>query len=120
MPISETELQKIVSHFDNKLPTGYLKLLKTCNGGEGELKKQEIFFRLWSADETIEANRDLSINEFLPNFVAFGGDGGNELYTFKINSDETRIFMIPMIVMNEEDAIDIAENFTEFVNLIKI
>ena len=83
-PASEAEIQMLVSHFDGALPADYLDLLRTCNGGEGDLALQLVLFRLWSTDEVIQANEDLQVSEFLPGFLMFGGDGANELFGFRL------------------------------------
>ena len=117
-PASEAEIQKLVSHFGSNLPTQYLDFLRFCNGGEGDLALQPVLFRLWSTDEVIEANQNLQVSEFLPGFVVFGGDGANELFAFRVDADESKIYMIPMIVMSEEDAIAVAEDFAKFIEAI--
>ncbi|MDQ4122755.1 MAG: SMI1/KNR4 family protein [Acidobacteriota bacterium] len=117
-PASEAEIQNLVSHFGSNLPNEYLDLLRFCNGGEGDLALEPVLFRLWSTDEVIEANQDLQVSEFLPGFVMFGGDGANELFGFRLDASDTKIYMIPMIVMSEEDAKVVAENFTEFIDAI--
>ena len=117
-PASEAEIQKLVSHFGSNLPTEYLDLLRFCNGGEGDLALEPVLFRLWSTDEVIEANQDLKIDEFLLGFVMFGGDGANELFGFRLDANDTKVYMIPMIVMTEEDAKVVAENFANFIEAI--
>jgi hypothetical protein len=117
-PARETEIQKLVSHFGDNLPTEYLDLLRLCNGGRGDLALEPVLFRLWSTDEVIEANQDLLVDEFLPGFVMFGGDDANELFGFRLDAAETKVYMIPMIIMSEEDAKVVAENFTEFIDAI--
>ena len=117
-PASEAEIQMLVSHFGDNLPTEYLDLLSFSNGGEGDIEMQPVLFRLWSTDEVIEANQDLQVSEFLPGFVMFGGDGANELFAFRVDATETKVFTIPMIVMSEEDSIVVADNFAEFIEAI--
>ena len=117
-PASETEIQNLVSQFGNNLPKEYLNLLRFCNGGKGDLAVQPVLFHLWSTQETIEANRDFGVDEFLPNFVLFGGDGANEVFAFRVDANQSKIYMIPLIVMSEEDAIVVAENFTDFIESI--
>lgn len=120
LPASEAEIQNLISHFGNNLPTQYLDLLRFCNGGEGDLALQQVYFQLWSTKEAIEINNNLPISEFIPGFMAFGGDRANEIFAFRVDDLESRIYMIPLIGMSEEDAMVIAENFTEFIEAIGI
>jgi hypothetical protein len=114
-PADELQIRGLSDYFENKLPIEYLDFLRFNNGGEGDLSTQPILFQLWSVDEVIESDKDLQVREFLPNFMFFGSDGANELFGIKLNFNDYRVFMIPMIVMDEEDVIIIAENFSNFV-----
>ena len=117
-PANEEEIQKLVSHFGDDLPTDYLKLLRFCNGGEGDLASEPVLFFLWSTSEAIELNQIYEISEFLPGYVMFGDDRANEFFGFRDNATDTKVYMIPKIVMSEEDAIVVAETFAEFIETI--
>jgi hypothetical protein len=72
---------------------------------------------LWSFDEIANRNSDVEIEMYAPGFIAFGGNGGGELLVF----DNTgAVFMLPMIGMEPDCAIRIAENFQELVNRLEI
>ena len=117
-PASEAEIQKLVSYFGDNLPTDYLNLLRFCNGGEGDLASQPVLFFLCSASGAIQLNQDYEVSEFLPGYVMFGDDMANELFGFRVNAPDTKVYMIPKIVMSEEDAIVVAETFAEFIETI--
>ena len=117
-PANEAEIQKLVSYFGDNLPTDYLNLLRFCNGGEGDLASQPVLFFLWSASEAIEANKNYEISEFLPGYVMVGDDRANEMFGFRVDAADTKVYMIPKIVMSEEDAIVVAETFAEFIETI--
>lgn len=68
---------------------------------------------LWSFDEIAKSNIDVEIEAYAPGFIAFGVDGGGELLAF----DGTgAVFMLPMIGMEPDCAIRVAEHFQELVN----
>jgi hypothetical protein len=68
---------------------------------------------LWSFDEIAKNNSDIEIETYAPGFIAFGGDGGGELLAFDATG---AVFMLPLIGMEPDCAIRVAENFQELVN----
>ena len=68
---------------------------------------------LWSFDEIAKNNSDIEIESYASGFIAFGGDGGGELLAF---DGLGAIFMLPMIGMDSDCAIRVAENFQELLN----
>ena len=68
---------------------------------------------LWSFDEIEKNNSDIEIESYAPGFIAFGGDGGGELLAFDGTGG---VFMLPLIGMEPECAIQVAENFQELLN----
>ncbi len=48
----------------------------------------------------------------------FGDDMANELFGFRVDATDPKVYMIPKIVMSEEDAIVVAETFAEFIETI--
>jgi hypothetical protein len=63
----------------------------------------------------------LEVDEFLPGFFVFGGDRANELLAFDTREPKPwKIYMIPMIVMSEVDAVVIAESFESFIQSEKL
>src|SRR5476649_309973 len=72
---------------------------------------------LWPLEEIAKNNSDVEIEMYAPDFVAFGGNGGGELLVFDATG---AVFMLPMIGMEPDDAIRIAENFQELVNRLEM
>ncbi|MYM84140.1 hypothetical protein GTP44_19570 [Duganella sp. FT50W] len=68
---------------------------------------------LWALDEIPKSNSDVEIEIYAPGFVAFGGDGGGELLVFDSSG---AVFMLPMIGMEPDCAIRVAETFEEFIS----
>ncbi|MBK9208525.1 MAG: SMI1/KNR4 family protein [Anaerolineales bacterium] len=112
-------VQKLVDDAGKELPKDYLDLLLYCNGGEGELGIKPGWFRLWSAEDVIQLNKDYEIEKYIPEFFGFGSSGGGELIAFDMQKDKSwKIVMIPFVSMSPDEARIIANNFEEFVKAI--
>jgi hypothetical protein len=109
---SEADLEKFLPQLHSSLPENYINFLKNHNGAKGDLPIQPLYFELWQINELIQANPDSEIQKYLPNYFGIGGNGSGELIA--INLENQKIFAIPFILMEEQDAWLIAENFDEF------
>ena len=109
---SEAELEKFLPQLPLNLPKSYIDFLKRHNGANGDLPVQPFWFELWQINELNQANQDAEIQKYLPNYFGIGGNGGGELLAF--NLENQKVFTIPFIVMEEKDALLIAESFEEF------
>lgn len=113
---TEADLEKLLSQFPPDLPESYLEFLRDHNGASGDLPIQPLYFQLWQIDEIIENNLRYEIQKYLPNYFGIGGNGGGEFFAFDLKT--LKIFTIPFIPMNEEDALLVAECFEEFQSLM--
>ena len=113
---SEADIEKFLPQFPSGLPESYLDFLKKHNGASGDLPVQPWYFILWELEILIEYNADYEIQTYLPDYFAIGGQGGGEFFAF--NLETLKIFTIPFVPMNEEDAILVAESFEEFENMM--
>lgn len=55
--------------------------------------------------------------EYLPGYIAFGGNGGGELFVFSescLAIGDQSIFMVPAIGMAEDVLVKIANSFADF------
>jgi hypothetical protein len=101
------------------LPESYLNFLRQYGTLEGELSVQPCWFRVWAADDVMQANCDYQVQELLPGWFAFGSSGGGELFAFDTRTNRPwKVFMIPSIGMDETDAMVVAEDFESFVKTI--
>jgi hypothetical protein len=101
------------------MPEEYLVLLEYSNGPEGSLKSDPCWFAIWAAEKVLENNRSYEISTNLPGFLAFGSNGGGELLAFKEDRDQGFcIYTVPFILMNESDAVIIANDFRGFFQLM--
>ncbi|MEP7340526.1 MAG: SMI1/KNR4 family protein [Acidobacteriota bacterium] len=115
-PAPETVIQSLLEQSGLELPDDYISFLRCSNGGEGELGIQPWWFRVWTAEEVLEANRGYEVQTNIPGFFGFGSSGGGELLAFDARAPKRwPVFMIPFIVMDEKDAVRIADDFSSFV-----
>ena len=119
-PAEEGEMQKLIERCGFELPESYLNWLGQSNGGEGDLSVAPGWYQLWPVEEVLELNQSYEVQENLPGFFGFGSNGGGELFAFDVRSPKQfKVFMIPFIVMNEKDAVEIASDFASFVAAIE-
>lgn len=72
---------------------------------------------LWAIDEISKNNSEVEIETYAPGFIAFCGNGGGELLVF----DSTgAVFMLPMIGMEPNCAIRVAETFEDLVSQFEV
>lgn len=115
-PAARESIKKLTSQVDFKLPQSYLQLLAISDGTEGDLGIEPGWFQLWEAEKVAENNQDYCVNEFLPGFWGFGGNGGGELFAFRMNDGEPyAVYLIPFIPMEEKRAVLIADSFDSFI-----
>lgn len=100
----------------DELPEEYLALLRLSNGGEGPLGVEPGWFQFWPAEKVLDSNRDFQINEYLPGLFGFGSNGGGELLAFDTRQGTPwTVVMAPFIGMDENDVVEIAKDFEEFL-----
>lgn len=113
----ETNKTKTTIHLPEKFKL-YLKeyeqYLKEFNGGSGMIG-EESYLILWSQDEIVEFNRDYAVEEFLPNILLIGSDGGE--FAYGINS-KCEYIQVPFIPMDTEEVSVIARTFEEFIQYL--
>lgn len=113
-PAEETVIRKLISDSGLELSEEYLSFLRSSNGGE--ISVESGWFQIYPAEEVMQANLDLHIKEFLSGFFVFGGDGANELLAFNTRGPKSgKVYMVPAIVMDEDDAVMIADSFKSFI-----
>jgi hypothetical protein len=116
-PASATVIVQLVEECEAELPGAYITFLSLSNGGEGTLGIEPGWFRVWSAEEVLEANMGYEVRNHLPNHFAFGTNGGGEMFAFDLAGDNpSKVYMIPFITMEAGDAILIADSFEDFVS----
>jgi hypothetical protein len=115
-PASPGALKKLSAAAPIALPEEYLALLRFSNGGGGQLGVEPGWFQLWPAKEVLASNRDSGALECLPGFFGFGSNGGGELLALDLRSGPPyKVVMVPFIPMDVEEAVTIADTFSEFL-----
>ena len=109
----KTELIKeIENNFKVTLPKDYIEYISKNNGFSGDLNGE--YCDLWKLEDIISLNEVYKVQEFFPNLIYFGSNGGDEAYAFD-KSNNMCIVSISFI-SNEKDKKIIANNFKEFIN----
>ena len=75
-----------------------------------------LYLILDDIDHLDELNDLFQLSSVLPDYYAFGTDGGNEIYAFNKHGV---VFMIPMIGMSSDTVIKIADSWDEFEKFLK-
>jgi len=96
-----------------QLPAVYRVFIDTNGLFEGfaDLSGDEHYVILWGEDEVATANSAMDVDVYAPGFVAFAENGAGEIFAF---DTEGAVFMLPMIDMEPEAAIKVADDFLEF------
>ena len=81
------------------------------NGYNGMINKE--YYNIWKLEDIISMNNNYQVQEFFPNLIYFGSNGGGEAFAFD-KSNNMCIVSIPF-VGTEEDKIVIANNFNDFI-----
>lgn len=95
-----------------KFPQDYVEYMVKNNGYTGMLNEQ--YYNIWKLEDIISMNNNYQVQEFFPNLIYFGSNGGGEAFAFD-KSNNMCIVSIPFIE-TEEDKIIIANNFNDFMN----
>lgn len=69
------------------------------------------YVELWAVEDIPQENKAIEMNVYAPGFLAFAGNGGGEVFAFDAVG---AVYMIPLIGMEAEQAIKIADSFAEF------
>lgn len=114
LPASEEAIIKLIAECPFRLPTEYTDLLKSSNGGDGEISSDPGWLILWKAEEVCQFNAEFKVVEDAPGFWGFGDNGGGEILAFDFRSDPPSIGALPMIGLESQAALFIARDFVEF------
>ena len=98
-------------------PTEYLAYMDSPDSiTEGEREgTMSGSFILWPPAEIEQSNREYEVGTYAPGFLAFGSNGGGELFAFDAAG---AVFLLPAIGMSPDDAIRVSGSWAEFVSQI--
>lgn len=107
-------VEQLIAESGLSFPLEYLYFL--INHSDKVLDVEAGRFEIYPAEEVLQINEDLQVEEFLPEFFVIGGDGANKLLAFNTTESKSwKVYMVPMIVMSKEDAVVIADSFESFI-----
>ncbi len=116
-PAPRATIDALVEEARIDLPNAYLTLLMFSDGAEGVLGIEPGWFQMWPAAHVMEYNRGYEVAQRIRGFFGFGSSGGGELLAFDTRMPPPwKIYMIPFIPMQEEQAICIADDFEAFIH----
>jgi len=81
---------------------------------DNEIFSDAGFIELFPIIELEKINEEYQTESFVPNFIAIGTNGGG--VGIFINKNTKQIYSIPLVGMEEDDAILLANSFTEFID----
>jgi hypothetical protein len=112
-PASPASVVRCQSSLRFELPADYVQFLQQMNGGEGFVGRN--YLRAWPVDDLIQFNKEYDVDESAPGLFLFGSSGGGEAFAFDTRSVPPPIVAVPFIVLDLEDAIVIAPDFSSFL-----
>jgi hypothetical protein len=116
---NEEDIAALVSWCPVELPSEYLELLRSSDGGEAQLSGYPHYVRIWSARNAIEQNLGYEIQHWLPGFIGIGDNGGSELVGFDTRCGKPyRVCTIPSMPMTWDDALGDAIDFWAFMQTV--
>lgn len=92
-------------------PNDYLSYMNSIK--DNEVYSDNGFIELFSFDDLQEINEEYETEKYIPNYIAIGTNGGG--VGIFINKNNEKIYSIPFIGMDENDAILLADSFSEFI-----
>jgi hypothetical protein len=75
------------------------------------------YFQLWPLAEIETLNKSYEVADYAPELLAFGSNGGGEMLAF---NQQNQILMVPFIGMEMEDAILLANSWTDFERILTL
>lgn len=106
----------ILNYNENfKLQEDYLSFM--TNSNKNEINSENLYIQLYSLNDLEEINEDYETEKLVPNHFVIGTNGaGVGIFVKKSNNN---IYSIPLIGMEEKDAVLLADSFSEFLNKFK-
>lgn len=75
------------------------------------------YVELWSIEDIPQQNTAIEIDVYAPGFLAFAGNGSGEVLAFDAAG---AVYMIPLIGMEPEQAIKVADSFAQFAGTFEL
>lgn len=94
-----------------KYPDDYLSYVNNLQ--DNEIFTDSGYIELFPFEELEEINKEYEIEIYAPNFITIGTNGGG--VGIFINKENNQIFSIPFVGIDENDAVLLANSFSEFI-----
>lgn len=107
-------LMTIEKTLDICFPLQYKDFMLFTNGAEGPIGSDS-YLVIWSIEEIIPLNEAYAVNEFTPQLLYFGSDGGGMAYAFDLRQQHYPIVEIPFESIHIDDAKLCGNTFNEFL-----
>ncbi|WP_437813339.1 SMI1/KNR4 family protein [Sorangium sp. So ce1078] len=101
-PASAQDVASFISNLKFVLPPGYIEFMRQSDGAEGPIGRKGSYLVLWSLAKILELNAQYHIDEFAPHLLAFGSDGGGEVFAFDHRTDPATIVRVPFVGFDDE------------------
>jgi hypothetical protein len=116
-PATDATIAEFNRGFGRKLPADYEQFVRAMNGGEGWIG--DAYACLWKVEELIPSNKDYGVDDSVPGLLLFGTNGANEAFAFDTRDDPWSVVVVPLILLQYEDAVPAGVSFTEFVERLR-
>jgi hypothetical protein len=93
------------------LPADYVEYISAHGETEGPIAIEPGWCVLWPFEKLVEYNNAYQVAIDAPSYYAFGSNGAGEMLAF---SPTGNVVMIPFVGMLDEEAIVIAETWSDF------
>ena len=115
---SESDILRLESDLNVRLPDDYRDFLRSSNGTEGFLAP-DIYVLLWSANQIISLNTGYCVHEFLPGTVLLGSNGADTGYGLNFGASPEYYFAVPLIGMAVDSMSFLGVSFEQFLNALQ-
>ena len=112
-PAKTEEVGEFIASLGYTIPLDFVKIMSESNGMDVETVDYD--FTVWPLDEILSLNKEYHVEEFAPDFILLGTDGGGMALAMEKMTAE--LYAIPFIGFQKSDGQFLAKNFTEFLAL---
>ena len=109
-PNTRSQIADVERECGHSLPADLVGFL--CSTGPGEGFIGEDYVVIHDAQELLQVNRELQVEEFAPGLFAFGSNGSGEALALDFSNLEPTIVIVPYLGMSHETALPITPTFT--------
>lgn len=94
------------------LPNDYVSYV--YSSGYLEIEIDNTYIVLFPIEELEKINNDYEVSIYAPSFFFIGSNGGGAGLAFNLNNG--KLFSLPFIGMSDNDAVKVAESFSDFLH----